>query len=121
MKDPWTGREPDRGLIAVEGPLAELLEKVTEGRMAGLGTVQNLWPELVPAPWAGRSRPVRFEKGELTVEVADGATASRLRMEIGAIRRRLEARLGRGEVAKIHLRVARRGRRGPQADGSDGA
>lgn len=118
MKDPWTGRDRDRGLIAVDGPLAELLERVTEGRTAGLGIVQSLWPELVSAAWIERSRPVRFERGELTIEVADGATASRLRMESTVIRQRLEQRLGRDEVVKIHFRVARRGRRTPQSGGS---
>jgi hypothetical protein len=118
VKDPWTGEDPDRGLIAIDGPLAAFLEKATEGRRPGLGMVQGLWPAIVAPPWAERSRPIRLERGELTVEVADGATATRLRMEGNAIRRSLEGHLGRGEVGRIRFRVARPGRLRPGPDGS---
>ncbi len=108
MKNPWTGEDPDRGLNAVDATLETVLERVTEGRLAAFEVIKNAWPEIVSAPWRERSRPVRLDKGVLTVEVSDGGAASRLRLEQRNIRAALEERLGRDEVAKIKLRVGRR-------------
>ncbi len=109
MKNPWTGRDPDRGLIGLEGPLETVLEQVTEGRVAGFETIRTLWPEIVSDAWHDRSRPVRLDKGVLTIEVSDGGAASRLRLEQSKIRAALDERLGHGEVIQIRLRVGRRG------------
>ena len=108
MKDPWTGEERDRGLSPLEATLETVLERVTEGRLAAFEVIKTCWPEIVSTPWSERSRPVRLEKGVLTIEVADGSAASRLRLEQRKIRAALEERLGRDEVAKIKLRVGRR-------------
>jgi hypothetical protein len=108
MKDPWTGKERDRGLSPLEDTLETVLERVTEGRLAAFEVIKSAWPEIVTAPWSARSRPVRLEKGVLTIEVSDGGAASRLRLEQGKIRTALADRLGRDEVAQIKLRVGRR-------------
>ncbi|MEA2002523.1 MAG: DUF721 domain-containing protein [Actinomycetota bacterium] len=84
-----------------------MLERVTEGRLAGIERIKSLWPEVVSAAWVQRSRPVRLDEGVLTIEVADGAAASRLRLEQGKIRDVLEERLGQAEVVQIRLRVGR--------------
>ena len=36
MINPWTGKNRDRGLNPLEGTLEAVLERVTEGRLAGL-------------------------------------------------------------------------------------
>lgn len=108
MINPWTGKNRDRGLNPLEGTLEAVLERVTEGRLAEFEVIKGAWSEIVSETWSDRSRPVRLEKGVLTVEVSDGGTASRLRMEQRKIRAALDERLGRGEVTKINMRVGRR-------------
>ena len=107
MKNPWTGKDRDRGLNALEDTLASVLERVTEGRLATFEAIKGAWPEIVSEAWRERSRPVRLEKGVLTVEVSDGGAASRLRLEQAKICAALDEHLGRGEVARIRLRVGR--------------
>ncbi|MDX2342499.1 MAG: DUF721 domain-containing protein [Acidimicrobiia bacterium] len=107
MKNPWTGKDPDRGLNALGATFETVLERVTEGRLATFEVIKGAWPDIVTEAWRERSRPVALEKGVLTVEVSDGGAASRLRLEQGKIREALDERLGRGEVAQIRLRVSR--------------
>ncbi len=107
MKNPWTGEDPDRGLLKLDQALEQVLERVTEGRLAAFEVIKGVWGELVGSETADRSRPVRLEKGVLTVEVADGSTASALRLQQSRIRSALEERLGHGQIAKIRFRVGR--------------
>lgn len=111
MKNPWTGHDPDRGLLAVDQTLEALLERITEGQLSTLGNIQAQWPEVVTAPWGERCRPVRLDRGVLTIEVADGAAATRLRFERGEIAGRLNQQIGRGEIAQIRVRVSRDAKR----------
>lgn len=108
MINPWTGKNRDRGLNALDGTLESVLERVTEGRLATFEVIRSAWAEIVTETWHQRSRPVRLEKGVLTVEVSDGGAASRLRLEQTKIRAALDERLGVGEVARIRLKVSRR-------------
>ena len=108
MKDPWTGKDRDRGLHALDGTLETVLERVTEGGVARFEHIRAAWPELVSERWKERSRPVNLENGVLTVEVSDGGAASGLRLEQGKIRAALDQSVGRGEVAQIRIRVGRR-------------
>ncbi len=107
MINPWTGKNRDRGLNPVDGTLESVLERVTEGRLATFEVIKNAWADIVSDTWRERSRPVRLENGVLTVEVSDGSAASRLRLEQAKIITALDERLGRGEVARIKLKVAR--------------
>lgn len=107
MIDPWTGKNPDRGLNSLDSTLESVLERVTEGRLAAFETIKSAWGEIVTDAWSERSRPVRLDNGVLTIEVSDGAAASRLRLEQAQIRAALDERLGRGEVAQIKLKVGR--------------
>ena len=88
--------------------LAEVLERVTEGGLAAFEMIKSTWPDIVGEEMQERSRPIRLSKGVLTVEVADGGTASRLRLQQSRIRRDIGSRLGRSEVAQIRWRVRRR-------------
>ncbi len=107
MIDPWTGKNPDRGLNALDSTLEAVLERVTEGKLAAFETIKAAWGEIVSDVWRERSRPTQLEKGVLTIEVSDGAAASRLRLEQAQIRAALDERLGHGEVAQIKLKVGR--------------
>ena len=107
MIDPWTGKNRDRGLDQLDNTLESVLERVTEGKLAAFEMVKAAWGDIVSDVWRGRSRPIRLEDGVLTVEVADGAAASRLRLEQAQIRAALEERLARDEVAQIKLKVGR--------------
>lgn len=107
MIDPWTGKNPDRGLNPLDSTLESVLERVTEGKLATFETIKAAWGEIVTDVWSERSRPIRLENGVLIIEVSDGAAASRLRLEQAKIRAALDKRLGGGEVAQIKLRVSR--------------
>ncbi|MDJ0954130.1 MAG: DUF721 domain-containing protein [Acidimicrobiia bacterium] len=105
MVDPWTGKNPDRGLNPLDGTLESVLERLTDGKLATFEVARAAWNEVVSETWRERSQPVRLENGVLTVEVSDGGAASRLRLEQGKIKAALEQHLGRGAVAQIRLRV----------------
>jgi predicted nucleic acid-binding Zn ribbon protein len=105
MINPWTGEDTDRGLLLLNTTLQDVLERVTEGKLAAFEVVKNVWDEVVSETWRTRSQPVRLEKGVLTVEVSDGGVASRLRLEQHKIKAALEERLGPGEIAQVRLRV----------------
>lgn len=87
--------------------MEEVLERVTEGRLAAFEVIKAVWEDIVPETARTLSRPVRLDRGILTVEVADGGVASRLRMEQGRIRAALDQQLGPGEIAQMKLRVSR--------------
>lgn len=107
MIDPWTGETRNRDLNLLDATLHEVLERVTEGRLAAFEVVKSVWGDVVAEPWSERARPVRLEKGVLTVEVSDGGTASRLRLEQAKVKQALNDNLGRGEIAQIKLKVGR--------------
>jgi hypothetical protein len=109
MRNPWTGEDPDRGLKALDDTLATVLERVTEGRLAKFEVIKDCWANAAGDKWSARSRPVRYDKGVLTVEVSDGGAASGLRLEQRRIRQTLEAKIGTAEIAQIRFRVSRSG------------
>lgn len=92
------------------------LERIGDGleavlRRLGLpapGVLDRLmddWPEVAGEPWAERAVPVGLQKGELVIEVADGATASLLKYQVAALLERLEKGLGARLVETVRLRV----------------
>lgn len=107
MRNPWTGEDPDRGLELLDATLQEVLERVTEGRLAVLEVLKQRWVEVVGSEDADRSRPVRLDGGVLLIEVADGATASKLRLRQTKIKNALEQLSGRDEIAQLKFRVRR--------------
>ncbi|MBN2113128.1 MAG: DUF721 domain-containing protein [Acidimicrobiia bacterium] len=90
-------------------PIGEDLEEIL--RRLGLpspGALERLvadWPGVAGEPWAGRSAPAGWQRGELVLEVADGATASLLRYQVPALLDRLESTLGARLVEAVRLRV----------------
>lgn len=107
MKNPWTGEDPDRGLELLDATLEAVLERVTEGRLAVVEVLKQGWIEVVGRDDAARSRPVRLDEGVLLIEVADGATASKLRLRQTKIKEALEQLSGREEIAQLKFRVSR--------------
>ena len=107
MKNPWTGEDPDRGLEALDDAMAQVLERVTEGGLAAFEVIKQTWPQVVGDELGDRSRPIRLSTGVLTVEVSDGGTASRIRLEQRRLRGELETVLGRGAVTQIRWRIQR--------------
>lgn len=78
-------------------PAADALQRLVED-----------WRSLAGEPWASRSRPAGLRRGELTVEVEDGATASLLKYQSAELLRRLEQGLGGPLVEAVRLRVGSR-------------
>jgi hypothetical protein len=70
------------------------------------------WAALAGEPWGSRAEPVALQRGELLVEVADGATASLLRYQVPGLVDRLEGALGARlvDTVKIRLRGSRKSR-----------
>lgn len=107
-----TGRSGRRDPMPISDLLDAFLARVGGGRAPELTRLTASWDDLAGPPWAGRSRPARFEQSELLVEVPDGATASLLRFKVPDLIARLDGALGHGVVGSVRLRVARgRGRR----------
>lgn len=78
------------------------------------GAVERLvndWAQVAGEPWAERAVPVGLHRGELVLEVADGATASLLKYQVSGLLERLERALGARLVESVRLRVrnARKG------------
>lgn len=95
-------------------PIHEILDGVLQrfgvARPVESAALAADWDSLAGAPWAGRSRPTALSRGELVVEVADGAAASLLKYQTTELVGRLEAALGQGLVTSVRLRVGRSGR-----------
>ena len=64
------------------------------------------WQRLAGEPWASRGTPVGVTDGELLVEVPDGATATLLQYQAGALVSRLADALGTPLVQRVRVRVA---------------
>ena len=67
------------------------------------------WAAVAGEPWSTRARPVGLQRGELVVEVADGATASLLRYQANALLDRLEEGLGARLVETVPSSALRAG------------
>ncbi len=63
------------------------------------------WRELAGEPWASRARPVGITRGELLLEVPDGASATLLQYQTRALIDRLAERLGTQLVRDVRIRV----------------
>jgi predicted nucleic acid-binding Zn ribbon protein len=104
MSDEGSGkREPQ----AVGELLDGVLERLGVARGLDIAELVHQWETVAPEPFAATARPVGLAGGELTLEVDDGGTASRLRYQLGMLLARLEERLGTGVVTGVRLRVRR--------------
>lgn len=95
------------GLDHIGNGLDDMLRRLGVPQAPDLNRLVAEWPELAGEPWGSRSRPAGFDGGELVVDVPDGAVATLLRYQTGALLSRLQERLGAGLVDQIRVRVAR--------------
>ena len=72
----------------------------------------DVWRQVAGESWAGRAVPAGLHRGELVLEVGDGATASLLKYQVSALLDRLEKALGARLVESVRLRV-RSPKKGP--------
>ena len=92
-------------------PVGDVLDQVL-GRFAGPGPGTRVmlfdqWQAIAGPKWA-ETRPISVDpRGVLVVEVASGATASRLRFEEAGLLGRIKAAVGEDVVNGIRFRVAR--------------
>lgn len=73
---------------------------------AGAMTLFARWDEMAGEPWAGVSRPVGWEGGELLVEVDSAAVAGLLRYCRDDLLIQLGRWLGEGRVTTVRVKVA---------------
>lgn len=95
----------ESGLEAVDEIIDELLAGVGSGAVDHFGALVANWTDLSGTRWSG-TRPVSLVRRRLTVEVADGLTASRLRFDVPRLLVELGASLDPGAVSEIRLSVA---------------
>jgi predicted nucleic acid-binding Zn ribbon protein len=70
-----------------------------------LPEVQALWPEVAGEALAGATSPVSEREGVVTVACESGLWAQELELLGGDLCERLNARLGRGTVARLRFVV----------------
>jgi hypothetical protein len=67
--------------------------------------LKALWQRLAPMPLAGRSLPVRYEAGCLTLQTDSAAWATRLRQSQGELLARLRREPFFAKLESLHVRV----------------
>lgn len=105
MKKP--DRKPDRGgLHTIQDVLQSFLKDSGITRSRGLvANVFKAWEEAVGREFARRARPVRFDRGELTVEVSSSALLHELVSFTGEeLRTRVNEHLGRELVHRMNFK-----------------
>ncbi len=94
-------------------PIGKALDRLLGGLGAppadALTTLFDRWHELAGLPLGDHGRPVSVEGGVLVVAVDDGAWATEWRYRQGDVLRRCDEAFGEGVVARIEVRVGRRG------------
>ncbi|MFQ5555020.1 MAG: DciA family protein [Acidimicrobiia bacterium] len=95
-------------------PVGELLDGVLStvggGNVPPLLTLREQWHEIAGTRWAEVSRPVEIVGDTVIVEVGDGATASLMRYDTGAVEQRLEGVSAAPDLRRIRIKVAARSR-----------
>lgn len=82
-----------------------ILRRIGLPEIPDLGRLADNWESLAGEPFGTRSRPVGLSGGTLVLEVADGASATLLRYQTGALLQRLETRFGAPIATDIRFRV----------------
>ena len=94
---------------ALSDSLDALLRSLRGPGRQSLGGVFGRWDEVVGAAVAAHVRPVRLDRGVLTVEVTEPAWATQVAFMADELRDRLASEVG-VTVDRIEARVARPGR-----------
>lgn len=104
--------ENRRDPVAVGDLIDHVLGKVARADVAPIVRLRRQWDE-VAGEWAGRCSPVAIRNGALTVEVASGLEASRLRFEGEDLLTSVRTYLGDDVAAtRLSIRVRRRAKQG---------
>lgn len=103
-EDEWRAR---RRPESVQEIVDRFMDKVGGGRAAPTGVLAERWPEVVGADFAAKTRPGSCDGGRLTVLVADGATASKMRFLTSQILQKATRIVGAEAVTSISFRVTR--------------
>ena len=101
-----------RDLTPVGDGLERMLRALGMPEAIDVATLVDGWAEVAGEPFASQSRPVSFGRGELTLEVFDGAVASLLKYRVGDLVDRLARRFGEGRVTSVRIKVGRH-KKGP--------
>ncbi|MBT8224768.1 MAG: DUF721 domain-containing protein [Dactylosporangium sp.] len=88
-------------------PLAAVLGKLVKARgwqrPKAEATVFGAWERVVGAEIAAHSRPVKLDRGELTVEAESTAWATQLRLLSGRMLANIGKEIGRNVVTRLHI------------------
>jgi predicted nucleic acid-binding Zn ribbon protein len=96
---------PPRELRPLSDGLTAVLGALKGGDVRTVKGIFGTWDEAVGGVIAAHARPLRIDRGVLTVEVDEPGWATQLRFLEGEIRARLEA-VGGTVVDRIEVRVA---------------
>lgn len=102
-----------RGLERVGELIDTVLSQVAHVEVGPVMRLRRDWPSIA-GQWADSSSPVRLSNGTLTIEVATGSVASKLRYATDDLVQNARSALGGTvEITAISVRVAR-GRKRPE-------
>ena len=87
----------------IKGGVAKMLRRLGMGDVQVLMELQEDWDEIAGRPWAGRSRPMGIQRGELLVESTDPGMVSMLRYAEAALREALAERFGQNLVTAVKV------------------
>ncbi len=105
-EDEVTGRGD---LTSIGDLVDQVLGKLARADIAPIVDLRRNWAA-VAGEWAARCRPVGLSGGVLTVEVASGVDASKLRFGANDLVAGVRRHLGEDhQVNRLHIRVARTG------------
>lgn len=96
-----------RDLTPVGDGLERMLRALGMPEAIDIAALVDGWAEVAGEPFASQSLPASFGRGELTVEVVDGAVASLLKYRIGDLVERLGRRFGEGTVTSVRIKVGK--------------
>jgi predicted nucleic acid-binding Zn ribbon protein len=94
-----------RDLEPLSKGLDDILTKLGLPPDLGMASMVEEWPEVAGEPFGSLSRPAGYSGGELTLSVADGASATLLRYRITELVERLDRQYGKGRVTSIRIIV----------------
>jgi hypothetical protein len=94
-------------LEPMQDAIGAILQRLGVTEPKNINRLLDDWAEVAGPPWDRKAVPVGLRHRELVVEVADGATATILRYQVGDLLKRLDGELGEGVVDTVRIRVGR--------------
>lgn len=100
----WSGPGPDaRDPQPFAAVLARLVRDRGWRRPAAEASLFGRWDRVVGTDIAEHCRPIKLERGELTVEAESTAWATQLRLLAGSLLKQIAAAVGHNIVTKLHI------------------